>query len=165
MKGIKNKRLCLVFLLLFCLTFNSCKLSENILQSYSEVDFSTPQKVQISFNEHIYDTTIVLNTSKLEINFINEKDLISGAYICLTENKYKITYKDMAFEGERNSLTNSFLPCVVYSFLSSFGETIVLDNYDKERECYNIKKNINSYFVSLECYETDDNKFYSMEIK
>ena len=165
MKVLKNQSLCLFFLILFCITLNSCKISGNLLQGFSEVNFSTPQRVQISFNEHIYDTTIVLNNSKLEMNFDNEKDLMSGAYICLTEKLYKITYKDMAFEGERSSLTNSFLPCVVYSFFSSFEDSIVLDNYDKERECYYIKKNIDGYFITLECYKTNDNKFYTIEIK
>ncbi len=165
MKRGKYQSLCLMFLLVFCVMFNSCKIPENILQNSSEVDFSTPQKVQISYNENIYDVTIVINTSKLEVNFINEKDLISGACICLSENKYKITYKDMVFNGERTSLTNSFLPCVIYSFLTSFGEIIVLDNYDKERECYYVKKNINGNFVTLECYEADNDKFYSLEIK
>ena len=73
----KRCGLCLIFLLLLCVSFNSCKVSENILQSTSDVDFSKPQKVQVSFNEHIYDTTIVFNNSKLEVNFINDKDIIS----------------------------------------------------------------------------------------
>jgi hypothetical protein len=140
-------------------------MPDNILQSSSDVDFSTPQKVQISFNECIYDTTIVLNNSRFEINFINEKNLINGAYVCLTETEYKIIYKDMVFDGEMNSLTNSFLPCVIHSFLRSFGGTILLDNYDKQRQCYFAKKTVNGYFITLECYETDVGKIYSMEIK
>ena len=165
MKKIKKQSLCLIFLFLFCFNLHSCKISGNILQSTSEVDFSIPQKVQISFNEHVYDTTIILSSSKFEMNFVNEKDLINGAYISLTEKNFKITYKDMVFNGEKTLLTNSFLPCVIYSFLSSFEKAIILDTYDKERECYYVKRNVNGYFVTLECYETDDNKYYSMEIK
>ena len=85
-------------------------MPENILQSSSEVDFSTPQKVQISFNEQIYDTVVVLNNTKLEIDFTNKKNLIDGAYVSLTEKTYKITYKDMVFSGEKSDLTDSFLP-------------------------------------------------------
>lgn len=165
MKRLNFQRLCLIFLLLFCTVLNSCEIPGNILQSSSEVDFSTPQKVQISFNEHIYDTIIVFNASKLEINFINEKDLINCAYVCLTENKYKINYKDMVFDGERASLTNSFLPCLIYGFIFPFEDVILLDFYNKERECFYIKKNVNGYFVTLECYEADDKNIYSMEIK
>lgn len=140
-------------------------MPQNILQSSSEVDFSTPQKVQISFNEQLYDTTIVLNNSKLEINFINEKNLIGGAYVSLTEKNYKITYKDMVFSGEKSQLATSFLPLVIYDFIFSFQEKILLDTYDKDRECFYLKKNVNGYFVTLECYEADDKKLYSMEIK
>lgn len=165
MKRNKKQSLCLIFLFFLCLFFNSCKIPENILQSTSEVDFSTPQKVQISFNEHIYDTTIVLNSPKLEVNFINEKDLLGGAYVLLTENNYKITYKDMVFNGEISELTDSFLPRVIYNFIFSFEDKIILDSYDKERGCYFVKKDINGYFVTFECYETADKKFYSMEIK
>lgn len=135
------------------------------MQSSSEVDFSTPQKVQISFNEHIYDTTIVFDKSKLEVNFSNKKDLLDGAYVCLTEKNYKITYMDMVFNGDISELTDSFLPCVIYSFILSMENQVLLDSYDKERECYFKKKNVNGYFVNLECYKSDENEFYSMEIK
>ncbi len=165
MKRIKYKSLCLIFLLLFCLVLNSCQFPENILQSSSEVDFSTSKKIQVDFNEAVYNITAVFNNSKLEINFIDEKDLMDGAYVSLTEKSYKITYKDMVFHGERSSLTDSFLPCVFYSFLTSFETGVILDSYDKERSCYSTKKNINGYFITFECYETADNKFYSMEIK
>lgn len=140
-------------------------MPENILQSSPEVDFSTPQKVQISYNEQIYDTTIVLNDSKLEINFTNEKILIGGAYVSLTDKTYRITYKDMMFNGEISDLTTSFLPCIIYNFLFSFEEKILLDSYDKEKECYYLKKNVNGYFITFECYENEDENFYCIEIK
>ncbi len=165
MKGIKNKRLCLIFLLLFCLTFNSCKISENILQSSSEVDFSIPQKVQISYNEHIYDTVIVFKNSKLEMNFKNEKDLMNGAYISLDSENYKITYSNMAFEGSASELSDTFLPCIVYCYISSFDSGMVFESFDEQKGCYYIKKDINSYFVVLEAYNKDDKVTYSMEIK
>ena len=143
----------------------SCQISENILQRTSDVDFSTPLKVQISFNDHIYDATIVFKNAKFEMNFMDEKDLFDGAYICLSENSYKITYNGMVFNGKKCDLTSSFLPCIVYSFINSFEVNIVLDSYDKERESFFVKRNINGYFTVFECYETSGNKFYSMEIK
>lgn len=165
MKGIKAQSLCFVFVFLFCLTLNSCKISENILQGTSEVDFSIPQKLQISFNEHIYDTTIVYNNYELEMNFSDEEDLLDGAFVSLTDRDYKITYKDMAFKGNSSELSHSFLPCVIYNFLLSFDDEIILDSYDKKRECHYVKKEINGYFIVLECYEKENNKAYSMEIK
>lgn len=140
-------------------------MPENILQRTSEVDFSTPQKVQISFNEQIYDTILVSNSSTLEINFTNEKSLIGGAYVCLTEKNYKLTYKDMIFMGEKSQLETSFLPLIIFDFLFSFEEKILLDTYDKDRDCFYIKKNVNGYFITLECYENNGKKLYSMEIK
>ena len=165
MKRNKAQSLCLIFFLLAFMSFNSCKSSQNIFQRASEVDFSTPQKVQISFNGHIYDTSIALNNSKLEINFINEKDLINGAYICFKEENYKLTYKDMVFEGVISDLSPSFLPCVIYEFVYSFEDKILLDSYDEEKECYFLKKEINGRFITFECFENKENKFYSMEIK
>ena len=165
MKRLKVQSLCLIFLFLFCTTLKSCKIPESILQSSSEVDFSIPQNVQITFNEHVYDTIIVFNKSKLEVNFTNDKDLLSGAYVCLVDGVYKITYKDMAFNGNISELSHSFLPEIIYSFILSFEEKILLDAFDKSQECYYLKKNVNGYFITLECYETEDNKFYSMEIK
>lgn len=165
MRRFDFQRLCLIFLLLFCLILNSCKIPENVLQSTSEVDFSVPVKIQISFNEHIYDTIVVLKNSNFEINFTNEKDLLDGAYICFSENKYRITYKDMVFKGELSELNNSFLPSLVYKFIISFEGKLLLDDYDDLRECYYKKENINGYFILFECYEREEEKFYSIEIK
>lgn len=164
MKRRKIISLCIIFLVVFCLITSSCDLPENIIQGSSEVDFWAPQRVQITFNEHIYDTTIVFKDKRLEINLTNEKDLLNGAYICLTNSSYKMTYKDMIFKGDISELSSSFMPCIINNFLRSFEDVIILDSYDKVRQCYFIKKNVNGYFVTLECYEYNDNKFYSVEI-
>ncbi len=165
MNGCKIKCLISALLVLSCITLNSCKIPLNTLNGFSEVDFTTVQKVQITFKEHIYDTTIVSKNSKLEINFINEKDLLNGAYVCLTNSSYKITYKDMIFNGDIVELSSSFLPCIIKNFLQSFEDKIILDSYDNNRRCYYIKKTVSGYFVTLECYENNGIKVYSMEIK
>ena len=165
MKKHKINGLISVILFLICISLSSCKISEGMLKGSSEVDFTTPQKLQISFNDHIYDTTVVMNDKRLEINFSNEKDLLSGAYVCLTENAFKMTYKDMAFGGSTSELLQTFLPCIIYSFLISYDDKIVMESYDEKRECYYLKKEVNGYFVNLECYENNGNEFYSMEIK
>ena len=57
--------------------------------------------------------------------------LIGGAYVSLTENSYKITYKDMVFSGEKSELAPSFLPLIIFDFIFSFEGKILLDSYDK----------------------------------
>ena len=165
MKEGKFKGFYVLFVLVFFIILSSCKAPDNILKSSSEVDFSTQKKVQILFNEHIYDTTIVFNNSKLEINFDNKKDLTNGACICVENSNYKITYKDMVFKGETDDLLDTFLPCILYDFLVSFGNEICFEEYDKDRECFYLKKNINGHFVLFECYETENSASYSIEIK
>lgn len=166
MKGIKLKSLCILFLFVFCLVLSSCEIPENILQSSPDVDFSTPQKVQISFNEHIYDTTIVFKDSELDISFINHKDLLNGAHINISSQNYKISYNEMVLEGDTKTLTSSSLPIVVFSFLSSFENGIILDSFDKEGGFHYTKKSVNDCFIVLEAYEKEDNTLiYSMEIK
>lgn len=165
MKEHKIKSLISVFLILFCVSLSSCKISKNMLRGYSEVDFTTPQKLQISFNDHIYDTVVVLNNERLEINFSNEKALLDGAYVCLTDTDYKIAYKDMSFCGDSSELSPAFLPCIIYSFLNSFEEGLLLESYDEIRECYYVKKEVDGYFLSFECYEKNDDSYYSLEIK
>lgn len=165
MNKISFKWLALVVAFVLCITFSSCDISKDILQVYPEVDFSEPQNVQISFNEHIYDTVIVFRNSKLEVNFTNEKDLMSGAYVSLDSENYKITYNDMVFEGNTSSLSNTFLPRIIYSYISSFESSIKFDSFDKQNGCYYIKRNINNYFVVFEVYENNNKFSYSMEIK
>ena len=140
-------------------------MSGNLLQSPPEVDFSVPHKVQIAYNEHIYDTAIAFKNSRLEINFINEKELLGGAFVSLDKEAYKITYKNMVFEGSASDLNQSFLPCLIYALLDSFNGPIVFDCFDEVRECYYVKKNIQGYFVTLECYKTENVESFSIEIK
>ncbi len=165
MKKINFKRLVLAFVFLFFVTLSSCDTVKNALQVAPEVDFSVPQNVQVTFNEHIYDTVIVFENSKLQVNFINEKDLMNGAYASLDSKNYKITYSDMVFEGSTSSLSNSFLPCIIYSFISLFDSSLNFDSYDEDKGCHYIKRNINNYFVVLEVYENGDKLNFSMEIK
>lgn len=165
MSSKRNKTLVFSFLLSFCLILSSCNITENVIGVSAEVDFSTPHNVQIYFNEKIYNTSIVFNKPKLEINFTDEKDLLGGAYVCLQNSSYKITYKDMIFEGDRGNLIDSFLPCIIYSFLASFENKIILDSFDKEKNCIYVKRNINDYFIVFECFETENGNYYSMKIK
>lgn len=165
MRGVKLKILCLIVLMSFCFILNSCKISEDFLQSSAEVDFLTPQNVQISFNDHIYNCVVNYDGSRLKLIFSDEKDLLDGAYASITNDAYKITYKNMVFNGDFSQLSKSFLPCVLFDFLSSFDKPILLDSYDKQKECYYLKKSTNSFFVTLECYERDEKSFYSIEIK
>ena len=165
MKGYNCKKLCLIFLVLFCLFLNSCKSPENIIQRTSDVDFSSPKNMQVSYNEYIYNISLSLNEKTLLIEFIDGENLLCGANIQLTENNYQINYNDIIFCGDKSQLINSFLPCVIYDFIFSFEDKIILNSYDKEKACFFIKKEVNGFFVTLECYETENDKFYSMEIK
>jgi len=166
MKGIEIKSLCVLFLVSFCVLLNSCGITENIFQSTSEVDFTTPQNVQISFNERVYDTTIEFNDYGVEINFINEKSLFNGACVTVSSKGYKISYNDLDFEGEAGALSAASLPWIVYGFFSSFENIFILDSFDKERNCYYVKRNVNNHFVVLEAYEKENEAtIYSMEIK
>ena len=159
------QKLCVIFLLLYCFTLNSCKLTENIIQTTSEVDFSVPQKVQITYNEHIYDTTISFENLKLVVKFTNEKDLLNGACVSMDKAHYKIVYNGMVFEGASSDLNQAFLPSVIYSLFESFEEVVLFDSFDKDRECYYIKKNINGSFITFERYKTESSDIYSIEIK
>ncbi|MGN1315589.1 MAG: hypothetical protein ACI4VW_00840 [Acutalibacteraceae bacterium] len=165
MNKIRFQRLACVFVVLLCVTLSSCNVTKNSLQVSSEVDFSEPKTVQITFNEHIYNTTVVFKNGKLELNFSDEKDLIGGAYVSIDSTNYKITYNDMVFEGEKTNLSNSFLPSVIYSFLNSFDGLITLDSYNKDLNCFYISLNTEGSFIVFESYEKDGKQNYSMEIK
>ena len=137
----------------------------NIIQRTSDVDFSSSQKMQISYNEYIYSTILVLKGNSLHIEFVDGENLLCGAAVQITKNNYKLNYNNMVFKGEKSQLVNSFLPCIIYDFLFSFEGKIQLDSYDNDKGCFFIKKEINGFFVTLECYETDEDNYYSMEIK
>lgn len=160
------KSLVSILLLVNLIFLSSCVLPQTSgIQGVTEVDFSSTRKVQITFNEHIYDISVVYCNGKLELNFINEKDLIGGAYVSISSDSYKITYSDMVFEGETDSLSESFLPKIVYSFISSSQGAVVLDSFDEDKNCSFVTRDIDGYFVTLEAYKTDDNLTFAFVIK
>ncbi len=165
MNKIYFRRIVIVSVILFVLCLSACGKIPDALQFSSEVNFSEPEKVQISFNDHIYDTEVIFSDSELIMNFCGDNDLFKGACVSITEENYKITYSDMIFEGDTKSLMNSFLPCIVYKFFNSFESGIILDSYDKEKGCYRIDTNLDNFFVTLEAYENNDKISYSMNIK
>ena len=165
MNKIGLQRLACFFVILFSLTLPSCNATKKSPQVSSEVDFSEPKVVQITFNEHIYNTTVVFNNGKLELKFSDEKNLIGGTYVSIDSTNYKITYNDMVFDGEKSTLSHSFLPSVIYSFLNSFNGKVTLDSYNRELECFYTSVNTEDSFIIIESYENDGKINYSMEIK
>lgn len=143
---------------LLCVCFCSCTVSELISQNVSEVDFSEAKNIQITYNGHIYDTSLVFNGNKLEFNFSNEKDAIGGAYIGIDSENYRITYSDMSFEGVTNTLPSNFLPLIVYSFFVENGSLIILDSYNEEKDCVYSSFSVSSYFLTVEVYENASGK-------
>ena len=165
MNKIGLQCLAIAFVFLMCVTLSSCNGTNRHLQVASEVDFTEPKAVQITFNEHIYNTTVVFKNNKLELNFSDGKDLIGGAYVSVDSENYKITYNGMVFEGEKTALSDSFLPSVGYSFLDSFDGLITPDSYNRDLNCFYTSVNTEDFFIVLESYEKDGKPHYSMEIK
>ncbi len=162
----RGKILCVVVsVLVFCITLSSCEAKPGMLRASPEVQFSVPQNVQIYFNNQVYNTIIVFENNKLEMNFDDENSLLGGAYVSIDSVNYKITYKDMVFKGETNKLAQTFLPSIVYSFFESQVQAIPFESFDENKGCYYIESNINEYFVVLELYKSQESIVLSMEIK
>ena len=158
MRGVKLKILCLIALLLFCFILNSCKISEDVLQSSAEVDFLTPQNVQISFNDHIYNCVVNYDGSRLQLIFSDEKDLLDGAYASITNDAYKITYKNPNL-----SLLDRIMNFDYYYCLGVVEQNLEIINNDGEIELVPILDKNGKY--NWEVLEDSENEDLTKEIK
>lgn len=160
----KTNLLCVVAaLVLLCLTA-SCNMQGNVLHKFSEVDFSAQKNVQISFNKTIYNVNIKSLNGVTEI-IVDDSSLLNGLKAIFNGAQYEIHYNEMTFNGDIITLSDSFLPKVIYNLLTHFNDGVVLNSYDDYKSCYYTNVNVNNYFITIEEYQNNSQKSYSIEIK
>ena len=160
----KANLLCIaIALVLLCLTA-SCNMQGGASHKSSEVDFSVSKRVQVSFNKIIYNIYITSANGITEI-IVDDSSSLNGLKSTFKGEEYKIEYNNMTFKGDISTLSDSFLPKVIYNLLTHFSDGIMLNSYDDYKACYYTNVNINNYFITIEEYQNSSVKSYSIEIK
>ena len=117
-------------LLLVFLLSSSC----SVVNETSDVDFSENKKIQVSYNNLVFDAEIEFADETLVFKYLDVPDSVIS--VELNSESYKIAYKEMVFDGEAKSLPDVFLPKIIYVFFQSQGSVLSFSDFDKESNCY-----------------------------
>ena len=144
----------LILLLLGILVLNSC-FSGNVLKTASEVDFSVTQNIQISFNDNIYNADISYNGNEFKLIYNDNCGAVSGTAVVMNGEQYTVTYNEMIFQGETDSLPQNCLPFIIYNFFRMNGSIITFADYNYDEEISTFTGKVFNYTVSLKASDNN----------
>lgn len=129
-----------------------------------DVDLSQTVKLQVLYNEHIYNTKVSYDGQNMHMSFEDDDAPYNGTQVKINSQSYNISYMDMKFHGELKSLVTSFMPVIVYN---SFGGKSILhfEEYDVNSECYILSQNASGCFLEYSAYTKNNEIYLYLEIK
>ncbi len=152
--------LCVVSLLL--LTFSSCAFGTN--NAYSEVDLSSPTDVQITYRQNVYNTRLSFVSGILYLDILGGDETLEGLKFVIDEESCRVGYSALSHEIDSDCFSDDFFPLVLYKFFSEFNGMVRSENYDDNKMCFSVSRQIYSSFVTFEFFGENKNKAYSLII-
>ena len=144
--------------------FSSCDRTI-IGKTLPEVDFNNNvTDVQLTYRQNVYDVKLSYSSDFLTISFTDKDTALCGVTYKINSQVCRVTYGDISHDTPVENLPNTFFPRVIYKFISDFGGVIPTENYNTQRECSYVSRNVFNTPVTLEVYENKENKFYSLHI-
>lgn len=144
-----------ILLILGILVLNSCS-SGNVITKASEVDFSVDQNIQISFNDNIYNAVVSYNGREFELIYNDNCGAVSGTVVVMNGQQYTITYKEMLFQGETDSLPQNCMPFIIYNFFRMNGSIITFTDYNSDEKISTYTCKVFNYTISLKASDNND---------
>lgn len=144
--------------------FSSCDKTL-IGKTLPEVDFNNNvTDVQLTYRQNVYNINLSYSSGFLTISFTDEDTALCGVTYKVNSQVCRVTYGDISHDTPVENLPNTFLPLVIHKFISDFGGVISTENYNTQRECSYVSRNVFNTPVTLEVYENEENKAYSLHI-
>ena len=144
--------------------FSSCDRTI-IGKTLPEVDFNNNvTDVQLTYRQNDYNIKLSYSSGLLTISFTDKDSVLCGITYKVNSQVCRVTYGDISHDTPVEKLPDSFFPMVVYKFISDFGGVIPTENYNSQRNCSYISRNVFNTPVTLEVYENEKNKSYSLHI-
>ncbi len=137
--------------------FSSCFLSPELSHKFSDVDFSKRKKIQITYNELIYNADIQFNGRELVFEYCGDAELICGTRVTVDSDTYNIYHSGMTFDGVSGDLPSVFLPTVIYNLFADKGSVIRLESFNEDKSCFYSSFSVNEHFITVELYEGEEN--------
>ena len=148
----------LIVALLFFLS--SCGKKES--NNFQEVDFSKKTPVQIMYRQVLYNADIHYNGNKLEM----ELELSEGNSVgfSIDDNICTVIYGEMSKNYSYTTLSDDFLPLMIYEFFCSYGIVVKATTVDEQGGIYKIKSTVNNNFITFEISKGETDSAYLFTI-
>ncbi len=160
---IKKLFSCVCLVLSCFILFSSCDKTL-IGKTLPEVDFNNVTDVQLIYKQNVYNIKLSYCSGILTITFIDTDSSLYGITYKVSSQVCQVSYGDISHDTPVENLPNTFFPRVIYKFISDFGGIIPTENYNSQRNCSYISRNVFNTPVTLEVYENENNTSYSLHI-
>lgn len=144
--------------------FTSCK-NDFSAKHPSEVDLKNKTLVQLHFDENVYNCEVLFTADELIIEFSGNNSFPDGLIYNINSEYLTITYLDITKRFLIESLSEKSTLVIFYEFVKSFNGLIVTENYDSEKNCTFVDRDMGTISVRFEVFINKNKTAYSLYIK
>lgn len=160
---IKFRVFCGCFLTCLLVFLPSCNAIK-IKQPVYEVDLKEKTEVQLTYNQNVYNTTLVYKNGCLVLEFSDNGDSYDGLVFTISKDCCRTTFKDVEYNIPQGTLTEKFFVNELFSFVSSFGGVLITKDFNELSGCAYVTKRQGTHTFTFEVFENDGNIAYSLKI-
>ena len=148
----------IIALLLF---FSSCGIKGS--DSFYQVSFVEKTPVAVEYKDERYSGTLQYNGNVLELCLLVGKEqdkfcFVIDSMTCTTE------FSGLKKTEQTKSISQSYLPVVIFEFLYLTGAEFKTELYDEETNMFFISRNVGNINICLEIIKTEEKPTYIMKI-
>lgn len=99
------------------------------------------------------------------LEFKNNNSAIDGLSFVVSPDKYTLSYGTIKRNYTRNDENENVMPCVIYDFFLSFGNTLKFTDTNKSKDTQYITKGVGDCIVSFSTDSAGNSGKYKIIIK
>ena len=141
--------------------FSSCGIKGS--DSFYQVSFVEKTPVAVEYKDERYNGTLQYNGNVMELHLLVGKEqdefcFIVDSLTCTTD------FLGLKKTEPTKSLSQSYLPVIIFDFLSITGAEFTTELYDEKTNLYYITRNIGNNNICLEALKSDEKTTYTIKI-
>ena len=160
---LRNRVFALAFFFAVLLFFTSCSKSA-VNSKYSEVSFKNEIEICFEYNFQSFNGIVSFNEGVLIFKYSDNCGVMSGSEVVINESTYKFTNNGLTFEGSTETLSEKFLPKLLFEFIKTNNGLVNTEMFDKTKLCFYLEDSCFSSFIRFEVYENANINSYVMVI-
>lgn len=165
---VQIKRLFHIFIAIaLLLGFSSCGKKES--NNFLEINLNEKTPVQIMYRQNLYNGEICFDGARLEliVSNITEYEYSTNSNIVFYVDAMvcSVSHQGLEKAFQKEKLSEDFLPVIIYSFLSSTGNTFLTEFYEEQNSVFYLSRQVGQHKVTFQAKQNEDNCIYTVIIE